>query len=171
MLNEEQAASTSVEAAAAVTVIALRPKNTHRLQRIFRKPKSTVAPRRWRSEEDAATRRIGISATAVRSLIETLTDSEKSRAAANLDPLTATQEALALRAARFGVQLTTAAAPVMVVDEETLKRREARFMSTESVALEAAMAKREARFGPMVELKLSEVDRTAMEARARRFAA
>lgn len=142
MSAETQMTPAPVEAAAPA---ALKPKNTHRLNRILRKPKASLPPRPWHvvasveateNEEAGATRPVGVPAAVVRKLIDGLTEEEKQRAAAGLDPLTATQEALARRAARFGLSLSSssaaAAAPVLpaptfVVDEETLRRREERF--------------------------------------------
>lgn len=137
MSAEAQTTSAPVEAAPAV--VALKPKNTHRLNRILRKPKASLPPRAWHvvaeDEEAGATRAVGVPASVVRKLIDGLTEEEKQRAAAGLDPLSETQEALARRAARFGLNLSSSGAasapvlpaPTFVVDEETLRRREERF--------------------------------------------
>lgn len=126
----------SAEAQTTTTAVAeLKPKNTHRLNRILRKPKASLPPRKWHvKEEDGASRPVGVPAGVVRRLIESLSEEDKQRAAAGQDPLTATQEALVRRAARFGLSISssTATAPVLpaptfVVDEETLRRREERF--------------------------------------------
>lgn len=117
--------------AAASAAPALAPKNTNRLNRILRKPKASLPPRRWYVEVEGKPRRVGVPASVVRELISALTEEEKQRAAAGQDPLTPTQEALARRAARFGIAITSASpalpAPTFTVDEETLRRREERF--------------------------------------------
>ncbi|KPA75220.1 hypothetical protein ABB37_08535 [Leptomonas pyrrhocoris] len=134
MSAEAPATSAPVEAAVASAAVELKPKNTHRLNRILRKPKASLPPRKWHVEEDGATRTVGVPASVVRKLVEGLTEEERQRAAAGLDPLSATQEALVRRAARFGLNINSnvAAAPALpaptfVVDAETLRRREERF--------------------------------------------
>ncbi|KPI88180.1 hypothetical protein ABL78_2757 [Leptomonas seymouri] len=133
-MSAEAQTTSAPGVATTAAVVALKPKNTHRLNRILRKPKASLPPRKWYVEEEGVVRTTGIPASVVRKLVEGLTEEEKQRAAAGLDPLTATQEALARRAARFGLNISsnvaTAAvlpAPTFVVDEETLRRREARF--------------------------------------------
>ncbi|CCW66378.1 unnamed protein product [Phytomonas sp. Hart1] len=167
----------------------LKPKNTHRLYRIFRKPKSTVAVRRWRGgkgadgESDSC---VGcVSKQAIMRLVGGLTESERQRAEAKLEPFSILHEELAKRAARFGVLVdpgvvdSAVNGPTMIVDEETLRHREMRFKSTEQVEMDLAMQRRQERFGAAptgntlgapIELKLSDKDTKALEARARRFA-
>jgi hypothetical protein len=140
MSAEAQTTSAPVEAAttAAPAATELKPKNTHRLNRILRKQKSSLPPRQWHvvvastEGEGSAPHAVGVPASVVRRLIDSLSEEDKQRAAAGLEPLTATQEALARRAARFGLNISSnAAAPVLpvptfVVDAETLRRREER---------------------------------------------
>ncbi|CCW64484.1 unnamed protein product [Phytomonas sp. EM1] len=167
----------------------LKPKNTHRLYRIFRKPKSTVTVRQWRNgksvEGEPDRHGGGVSKQGIMRLVCGLTESERQRAEAKLDPLPVVHEELAKRAARFGVLVdpgviyTAVSGPAMVVDEETLNRRESRFKSAEQVEMDLAMQRRLARFGAAptgatsvapIELKLSAKDSEILEARARRFA-
>lgn len=182
---------------AAPAPVQLKPKNTNRLNRIFRKPKSSVAPRPWRvvlvdeDDEEAAGHSFGskgnsrafngVSLKAVRAMVEALTESEKQRAAAGQDPLSATQEELLRRAERFGVLVAppgTAAVGAVVASPEELRAREARFGPTPAQQMDADMQRRLARFGaapaasaaPAQPVQLSEEDKAAMEARARRFA-
>ncbi|EAN86785.1 hypothetical protein C3747_64g194 [Trypanosoma cruzi] len=175
-------------------------KNAHRLSRIFRKPKVMVAPRSWREEGGENTLHSGVPLSLLNAMVHELTDDDKTRVAAQQDPPSVLQEELAKRAARFGLAVGghngnggDAAAgddsmrkrmerfgttdppplPVLVVDEATLKSREARFKSEEEKKMDEAMQKRLARFGAapaVVELKLSEADREAMARRESRFA-
>ncbi|KAG5480067.1 hypothetical protein LSCM1_06492 [Leishmania martiniquensis] len=114
--------------------VELKPKNTHRLNRILRKPKASLPPRKWHPDEEGEPRAVGVPPSVVNKLLASLSEEEKQRANAGLDPLSATQAALLRRAARFGLDIkssTPAAPPIpaatFVVDEETLRRREARF--------------------------------------------
>ncbi|EAN82996.1 hypothetical protein C3747_133g51 [Trypanosoma cruzi] len=175
-------------------------KNAHRLSRIFRKPKVMVAPRSWREDGGENTLHSGVPLSLLNAMVHELTDDDKTRVAAQQDPPSVLQEELAKRAARFGLAVGghngnggDAAAgddsmrkrmerfgtteppplPVLVVDEATLKSREARFKSEEAKTMDEAMQKRLARFGAapaVVELKLSEADREAMARRESRFA-
>lgn len=131
----------------------LLPKNVHRLNRIFRKPKTMVGKRSWHIppvEGAAPPRRLGVPYEAVEALVQSLTEEEKVRAKARLDPLSEMQSALEKRAARFGVLLPSSST------EEILKQQQ-----------------RQSRFGTVqatpAPVQLSEEDRAAMEARARRF--
>lgn len=134
----ESVSAPQVAAPAAPAVAAeLKPKNTHRLNRILRKPKASLAPRKWHpAPVEGESRTTGVPASVVNRLISGLSDEEKQRAAAGLDPLSATQEALIRRAARFGLNINMSnpsapapaiQAPIFAVDEETLRRREERF--------------------------------------------
>ncbi|ESL07962.1 hypothetical protein TRSC58_04343 [Trypanosoma rangeli SC58] len=175
-------------------------KNAHRLNRIFRKPKVMVAPRSWREEGDENHLHSGVSLALLNAMVQELTGEDKALAAAQQDPPSVLQEELAKRAARFGLPVevsngtgagaaddgaalrkrmerfgstTTTAMPALVVDEATLKAREARFKTQEGAAMDEAMQKRLARFGAApapVELKLSEADCEAMARRESRFA-
>lgn len=180
--------------AAPTAHVQLKPKNTNRLNRIFRKPKQTIAPRSWRvvpaeegDEEGAdkggnSKRRSfnGVSLRAVRAMVDALSESERQRAAAGQEPLSVTQEALMRRAERFGVMVAPAGAAAVgavVASPEELRAREARFGPTPTQQMDADMQRRLARFGaapaasqPAVAVQLSEEDKAAMEARARRFA-
>ncbi|KAK7197195.1 hypothetical protein NESM_000664900 [Novymonas esmeraldas] len=126
--------SATVEPAAPVAA-GLAPKNTHRLNRILRKPKASLPPRPWHVIDTGAPRLAGVPPSVLNKLLASLTEEDQQRAAAGQEPLTVTQEALIRRAARFGLQISASnpssapAAPVLsyVVDEETLRRREARF--------------------------------------------
>ncbi|GET88205.1 hypothetical protein, conserved [Leishmania tarentolae] len=116
------------------TVTELKPKNTHRLNRILRKPKASLPPRKWHPDGEGEPRAVGVPPSVVNTLLASLSEEEKQRAAAGLDPLSATQEALIRRAARFGLNINKSnpaapvtPAPTFVVDEETLRRREERF--------------------------------------------
>ncbi|KAG5506508.1 hypothetical protein JKF63_06011 [Porcisia hertigi] len=118
-------------------VVELKPKNTYRLNRILRKPKASLPPRKWHRDEEGESRVVGVPPSVVNKLLSGLSAEEKQRAASGLDPLSATQEALIRRAARFGLNISSSsssspAAPALpaqtfVVDEETLRRREERF--------------------------------------------
>ncbi|KAG5502709.1 hypothetical protein JIQ42_05778 [Leishmania sp. Namibia] len=115
-------------------VVELKPKNTHRLNRILRKPKASLPPRKWHPDEEGESRVIGVPPSVVNKLLASLSEEEKQRASAGLDPLSATQAALIRRAARFGLDIKSCSpalpatpASTFVVDEETLRRREARF--------------------------------------------
>lgn len=133
----------------------LLPKNVRRLNRIFRKPKTMVAPRSWHvpTEEGApAPRQTGVPFAVVNELVQSLSEEEKERAKARLDPLSEEELALQKRALRFGVFLPTSPEEV-----QKQKQREARFGSVSTVAPSVAP------------VQLSEEDRAAMEARARRF--
>ncbi|RNF02018.1 hypothetical protein TraAM80_06633 [Trypanosoma rangeli] len=173
-------------------------KNAHRLNRIFRKPKVMVAPRSWREEGDENHLHGGVPLALLNAMVQELTDEDKTLAAAQQDPPSVLQEELAKRAARFGLPVdvpnstaagaadgnaalqkrmerfgSTKTMPALVVDELTLKAREARFKTQEGSAMDEAMQKRLARFGAApapVELKLSEADREAMARRESRFA-
>ncbi|CAG9573219.1 conserved hypothetical protein [Leishmania major strain Friedlin] len=116
------------------TAVELKPKNTHRLNRILRKPKASLPPRKWHPDEEGEPRVVGVPPSVVNTLLASLSEEEKKRAATGLDPLSATQEALIRRAARFGLNINSsnpaapvAPAPTFMVDEETLRRREERF--------------------------------------------
>lgn len=193
--------STLAETVTATSAAGRARKNTHRLNRIFRKPKVTLASRKWRSDEEAAVWQAGVPSERLHSLIGALTQEERTRAAAGMEPLSAIQDTLLKRAARFGLPIEPPANTVpnkqqqqqqqqnssradiahtsFTVDEETLRRREARFKTPEQVEREAAMEQRIARFGQtqqspaptLATAKMSEEDRNAMEARERRFAA
>ncbi|KEG09620.1 hypothetical protein DQ04_04931010 [Trypanosoma grayi] len=152
-------------------------KNAHRLNRIFRKPRATVAPRSWHEEGDGAGPYNGVSLSLLNELASELTDVERSRAAAAQDPPPVVQEELAKRAARFG--LPVAADNVgdagVVVDDAALQKRMERFGTVEAQPqeLNEAMQKRMARFGAApapTELNLSAADRELMERRQNRFA-
>lgn len=137
-------------------VVERRPKNVHRLNRIFRKPKTTVAKRSWHPA-GAPPRQFGIPRTVVEQLVQSLSQEEKERAEAGQPPLSTIQLELAKRAARFGVTIQTGPSVTqkIVVDEAVLKQRQARFGSVSSAPIVA----------------LSEEDKAAMEARMRRFGA
>lgn len=130
-MSAEAPTTAAPEAAAPAAAPALKPKNTNRLNRILRKPKASLPPRKWYVEVEGKPRRVGVPASVVQELIGGLTEEERQRAAAGLDPMTPTQEALARRAARFGVAISSVShalpAPTFTVDEETLRRREERF--------------------------------------------
>ncbi|ORC88934.1 uncharacterized protein TM35_000141450 [Trypanosoma theileri] len=183
-------------------------KNAHRLNRIFRKPKTMVAPREWHEDGEEVGQHDGVLLSCLNTMTKELTEDEKKRAVANQDPPSAVEEELAKRAARFGLTVGAAVAAggnntnnnndglgsladgeamgkrmqrfgtvepePLVVDEETLKSREARFKTQEQQEMDEAMQARLARFGgapAQVELKLSEADREAMLRRQNRFAA
>lgn len=143
--------STTTTAETEVAPAKLLPKNVRRLNRIFRKPKTVVAKRSWHvppAEGAPAPRRVGIPYEVVEALVQSLTEEEKQRASARLNPLTEVELALQKRAMRFGVFTPTST-------EEVLKQQQ-----------------RQARFGMVTAsppVQLSEEDRAAMEARARRF--
>lgn len=166
----------------------LKPRNVHRLSRIFRKLKagSTLPPRPWHpvkaptitvqadgttAPSQAVERRIGVPMEDIRRLVESLTVEERNRAVAGLDPLTPVQQELARRAARFGVQIqaTPSAVPV-VVDPEVLQRRQSRFGPVQPLGGSSNSSSGTAIGGtPLV--AISPEDRAKMEARAKRFAA
>lgn len=135
-------------------VVERRPKNVHRLNRIFRKPKTTVPKRSWHPA-GAPPRKFGVPRAAVEQLIQSLSQEEKARAEAGQPPLSAIQLELAKRAARFGVTIQTGPSVTqkIVVDEAVLQQRQARFGAVSSAPIVA----------------LSEEDKAAMEARMRRF--
>lgn len=163
----------ALDAVPAVAAVELRPKNTNRLSRIFRKPKSTVAPRQWRAvvvaaaedaedEEgaDAAGSRgsrrgrghvSGVSLRAVRALVAGLDDCERARAASGLDPLSTTEQELARRAERFGILIApvgtaAVAAAHVVANPDDLRAREARFGAA-TAPIDEETRRRLARFG------------------------
>ncbi|SCU71138.1 uncharacterized protein TEOVI_000271800 [Trypanosoma equiperdum] len=162
-------------------------KNAHRLNRIFRKPKTMVAPRAWRPAADGEGERqqpfSGVSLQRINAMISKLSEEERTRALAQQDPPTVVQEELAKRAARFGLTIEradagnnekTASSEITPEVQAVFQRRMERFGQS---AAEEAMQKRVARFGnaatsaegPGVELKLSEADREAMQRRQSRF--
>lgn len=140
----------------------LTPKNVHRLNRIFRKPKAALAKRSWHpTTASSVNRRVGVPPEEVMKLVVSLTAEEKIRAAAKQDPLTAMESELSKRAARFGVTIQTGPVAV-VVDAETLQRRQAKFGTAITPGVSSTTIP--------VTVQLSEEDKAAMEARARRFA-
>ncbi|AIN98053.1 hypothetical protein LPMP_205620 [Leishmania panamensis] len=125
---------TSPDGHATPAVAGLKPKNTYRLNRILRKPKASLPPRKWHPDEEGKPCVVGVPPSVVKKLLASLSEEEKQRAAAGLDPMSATQEALIRRAARFGLNISSSTpvaaalpAPTFMVDEETLRRREERF--------------------------------------------
>ncbi|KAH9601247.1 hypothetical protein LSM04_001090 [Trypanosoma melophagium] len=181
-------------------------KNAHRLNRIFRKPKTMVAPREWHEDGEEVVQQDGVLLSWLNAMTGELTEDDKKRAVTNQDPPSAVEEELAKRAARFGLTVSgagvnnnnnnnndavgsladgdamekrmqrfgTVEPEPLVVDEDTLKSREARFKTQEKQEMDEAMQARAARFGvapAQVELKLSEADREAMLRRQNRFAA
>nr|CCD15115.1 unnamed protein product [Trypanosoma congolense IL3000] len=131
-------------------------KNAHRLNRIFRKPKTMVKPRSWRpSEESAEERRLfsGVTLGRINAMIGGLSEDDRTRAAAEQDPPTVVQEELAKRAARFGLPAGVGAANAADPSKSTvvtpemaaaMQRRMERFGQTN---VEEILQKRMERFG------------------------
>ena len=126
-------------------------KNSHRLGRIFRKAPTAkgkkLSTRDWSQKSNSSTTAaaieasFGVNMSALKKIVEDLTEAERIKAALGEDPTLIDEEALQRRMAKFGTDAPVAAAAATTttpIDNEALAKRAERFGTAAGIAAVSA---------------------------------
>lgn len=121
-------------------------KNSHRLGRIFRKAPTAkgkkLSTRDWSEKSNSSSTAaaieasFGVNMSALKKIVEDLTEAERIKAALGEDPTLIDEEALQRRMAKFGTvaPVAAAAATTTPIDNEALAKRAERFGTAAGIA-------------------------------------
>ncbi|CUF70956.1 Hypothetical protein, putative [Bodo saltans] len=125
-------------------------KNSHRLGRIFRKAPTAkgkkLSTRDWSEKSNSSSTAaaieasFGVNMSALKKIVEDLTEAERIKAALGEDPTLIDEEALQRRMAKFGTDapVAAAAATTTPIDNEALAKRAERFGTAAGIAAVSA---------------------------------